>query len=255
MSLFRPEGGANMKQIFFILVLLFFARTAFAQDDGPVIAVQAPTSVTAGQIVWIKTEGTIADDLAWRTQAPAHSWNLADDKRSAMFQTVDGDRDYLFVIAACRNNKIDIKFFVIKVTGGCTPSPNPPQPGPDVPSPGPNPSPNPSPTPSTDFSRTVKRLAEENLPSSERSRCKSLSESIESLCSRIMATQSDWSPRSAREAFRRNNATALGAAAGQWGVFSDRLSGEIGRIMPTTITVADQVDVWRQVASGLRDVQ
>lgn len=243
-----------MKQIFAVAVLFVATLPCLAQE--PVARITAPASVPAGQVVWIRSDGSVADDYAWYTSAPAHTYNVSDDKRSITFQSVE-PKSYLFVLSVVKDNKIATTGMLIAVGGG-TPV-NPPQPGPEpFPSPGPNPSPSPAPnpTPSTTLAEAAKMLCEQHVPKSSRSNARRLSGVITALTSEVSAVPSSWTPRRFMEELRVRDRIVLDGDKSNWIEWSKEISGLIGAAMrDDPENVQNLVSLWRQVAQGLNEVE
>lgn len=224
-----------------IAFMSMMSIAAFGQEiEGPVINIQAPAKVKAGQIVWIKTEGSRFDDIVWKSGAPDHAWSLSEDKRTCMFQSMDAGK-FLFIVAVSKNNRVDVACFQIELTGGSEPQPNPPQPGPDN-----------DPSPGSAFSVTIRNLLKQHVPQASLSKhARKLSEQIRNLCNGISTNKDRYNPRTAREAFVKRNRTVIGEDIGSWKFFSDAMAVEVKKEVGDNPTLNDLVRAWNQVADAL----
>lgn len=198
-----------------------------ALEPTPVsIVLKAPEKAKVGQLVILDVSESVANSFKWECQQKTSNFLVIDGGRRAVFSAETGGQ-YTFVIAAAKEDMVDVKIHTIKVPSEAA-------------------------NPGDELSAKIASWCEPITSATKRDDALKLAQSFSSVCAVIT---DEMSPADIVEATKKSNVDALGSSLENWVPFLKGLQAELkataeaGKLSDTE----SHRLMWRSVAEGLKE--
>jgi hypothetical protein len=205
----------------------FVPVSVTALDESPAsIVLRAPDKAKVGQLVILDVSESTANSFRWEPQQKTANFLVIDDGRRAVFSAEVGG-EYTFVVAAAKDNTVDVKIHTIKVAGG------PAEPGDDI-------------------AARIASWCEPISSATKRDDAIKLAQSFSSV-SAVISDQ--MTPADIVEATKKSNRDALGDNVQNWVPFLEGLQKELKAQAEAGKLPDNEAHrrMWRAIADGLKE--
>lgn len=197
-----------------------------AEADDARIVLKAPDKAKVGELVILDVSESNATSFKWQLQQKSSNFLVIDNGRRAVFSAEAGG-EYTFVVAAAKDNTVDVKIHIITIPGG------PAQPTDDI----------------------GVKIADWCKPISYPQKRDDLLKLAQSFSSVSAIISDQMSPEDIVKATIQSNRDALGGNLDNWVPFLQNLQDELkaragaGKLPDTEA----HRQMWRAIADGLKD--
>lgn len=208
-------------------------EAVYADDDGPLVVINAPDKVEVGDMIVIDVSESKGKGFDLKIIPEPPKVRVFNDGSIICCGTGDKNQTYLVIVSCADGERSDVKTKEIKVVGG----------EPDVPD-----------TPGNDLVDKVVGWCEAVDSPTLRDDALKLSQSFRSLAG-VIESGAFESVGELVKATLASNQDALGDSLDNWDPFSDELSKELGEMSKAGLlpSVEAHGPIWRAVAEGLQE--
>jgi hypothetical protein len=195
-------------------------------ESSASIVLRAPDKAKVGQLVILDVSESTATSFRWEPQQKTPNFLVIDNGRRAVF-SAEVSGVYTFVVAAAKDNTVDVKIHTIKIVGN-------------------------QPQPSDDIVTKIAHWCESITSDTKRDDALKLAQSFSSVSALIT---DDMTPEAIVEATKKSNRDALGDNIQNWTPFLKGLQNEL-KALAADGKLPDAEShrrMWREIANGLKE--